>query len=68
MSNKIKLEFNPETMTVADMKKAVQTLRHLFECYEELSMAVNINETLSHEDACDELMYMVDHLYENYEV
>ena len=55
-------------MTVADMKKAVQTLRQLFECYDELSMAVDINGTLSHEDACDELKFMVDHLYENYEV
>ena len=68
MSNKIKLEFNPDTMTVADMKKAVQTLRQLFECYDELSMAVDIDGTLSHEDAGDELKFMVDHLYENYEV
>ena len=68
MSEKTKIEFDLDHMTVADLKKAVKTLRIILESHQQLTVAVNINGTLSYEDACDELMYTVGNFLEEYEV
>ena len=68
MSEKTKIEFNLDYMTVADLKKAVKTLRIILESHEQLTVAVNIDGTLSYEDACNELMCTVGIFLEEYEV
>lgn len=67
MSKKIKLESNPDTMTVSDMKKAVQTLRSLQNRFDELS-ELEEDKTITYEQACEEMLHTVDELLTDYEV
>ena len=68
MTSKIKLEFNPETMTVVDMKKAVTTLRHITQKFNDLKYAVNEDQSMSFNEAAEEMMYGLSVVIDDYEV
>ena len=67
MSKKIKLPLNCDVMTVSDMKKAVQTLRRLQKRFNQLS-EMELENTITYEQACEELLHTVDDLLTDYEV
>lgn len=68
MTSKIKLEFNPETMTVVDMKKAVTTLRHITQKLNDLTHAIHVDQSMSFNEAAEEMMYGLCVVLADYEV
>jgi len=67
MSKKIKLPLNCDSMTIADMKKAVQTLRRLQKRFDQLS-EMEADKLVSYEQVCEEMLHTVDDLLTDYEV
>lgn len=62
MRQKTKLPFNPDTMTVSDLKNCAHTLRSLLERYEQLATS-EVNGTTMAEELYTQIM-QIDDAYE----